>query len=262
MNLHEYTLIIINSSAGKDSLASMWEINRMAQEQNFPADKIFVSHQCLGKMEWPGTRELAERQARKFGWGFEVSKYRDAAGQEISLLEYAEKRGKWPAKKQRWCTSEFKRGAGARVVTKLTKGLGDCKVLHVFGFRAQESADRAKKQTLVLNTRISSKKRKVYDYLPIHNWSSFEVWATIKGAGLEYHPAYDLGMPRLSCVFCSCSPFQALVIAGKHNPQLLDEYVKVEAKIGHTFTAAHSLAEVKAVVEAGAIVESVEDWVM
>ena len=63
MNLHEYDLIVINSSAGKDSLCSIYEICRMADEQRYNRNQIIVSHQDLGSMEWKGTRKLAEKQA-------------------------------------------------------------------------------------------------------------------------------------------------------------------------------------------------------
>ena len=58
MKLQEFDLIIINSSGGKDSLVSIWEICRLADEQSFPKEKIVVSHQDLGAMEWTGTKEL------------------------------------------------------------------------------------------------------------------------------------------------------------------------------------------------------------
>ena len=42
-------------------------------------------------------------------------------------------------------------------------------------------------------------------------------------------------MPRLSCCFCIFSPRSALLLAGKHNPEMLAESVKIERQIGHTF---------------------------
>ena len=42
-------------------------------------------------------------------------------------------------------------------------------------------------------------------------------------------------MPRLSCCFCIYAPPEALLLSGYHNRALLDEYVRVEAAIGHAF---------------------------
>lgn len=262
MNLHDYNIVIINSSGGKDSLCALWEVVRIARLQSFPLDRMVVSHQDLGEMEWSGTKELVQKQSEFFGLKTYFSKRKDKNGYEENLLEYVERRGKWPSNKQRYCTSDFKRGPGGRVVTFLTKGLGECKVLYVFGFRSEESPSRAKKDVLKLNNQLSTRKRIVYDWLPIHNWSSKQVWSTIKLHSLPYHPAYDLGMPRLSCCFCIFSPFDALVVAGKANPQLLDRYIEVENKIGHTFRDGFSIASVKESIQNNYQPKSIKDWVM
>src|SRR5690606_27892225 len=160
-------------------------------------------------------KELAEQQALYFGFNFIVSRRRTKEGVEETLLDYARRRKKWPSNKQRWCTSDFKRGPGGTVVTYITKGIKvNQKVLYVFGFRSQESPARAKKQVLKLNTNLSTKKREVWEYCPILDWTIDFVWGVIRANKLPYHSAYDLGMPRLSCVFCIFSPFDALVIAG------------------------------------------------
>jgi 3'-phosphoadenosine 5'-phosphosulfate sulfotransferase (PAPS reductase)/FAD synthetase len=262
MGLNDYDLIIVNSSGGKDSLCAIWEVNRIAELQNFPKDKIIVSHQDLGEAEWHGTTRLAEMQAELFGFKFFISRRRDKNGKEETLLEYVERRGKWPSSTQRYCTSDFKRGPGARVVTAQTKDLGNCKVLYVFGFRWDESPSRAKKETLKLNRMLTTKKRTVHDWCPILDWTTKDVWDVIKGHKLPYHRAYDLGMPRLSCVFCIFSPFDALVIAGIQNRDLLDKYVKVEEKIGHTFRVNFSIKSVQEAIEKGYVPEKLKDWVM
>lgn len=262
MALSAHDLIIINSSGGKDSLCAIFEVCKMAKQQGFPLDKIIVSHQDLGKSEWKHTKDLAEMQALLFGLRFVVSKRRDKNGKEETLLEYAKRRGKWPSSTQRWCTSDFKRGPGARVVTAETKNMGKCSVLYVFGFRREESPARAKKVPFKLNKMLTTKQRTVYDWCPILEWSVDLVWYTIHKHSLPYHKAYDLGMPRLSCVFCIFSPFDALVLAGKHNPELLEEYVQVEQEIGHTFRQDCSLKSVQEAVERGHTTGKIQDWTM
>jgi len=262
LKLHDYDMIIINSSAGKDSLVSIYEVCRLADLQGYPRDKIVVSHQDLKSMEWPGTKELAEKQARLFNLDFHVSAYRNAQGEYKDLLDYVERRGKWPSSKQRYCTSDFKRSPGSRVVTRLTKDLGECKVLYVFGFRKEESPARSKKQEFTLNKRLTTKKRQVFDWLPVHEWTAGQVWDVIKLNNLPYHYAYDLGMPRLSCCFCIFSPLEALIVAGRANPELLDRYIEVEKKINHTFKDKFSIAEVRAAIESGQEIKSINDWRM
>lgn len=262
MNLHDYNLIIINSSGGKDSVVSLWEVCRLADEQGFPREKMAVSHQDLGDMEWAGTPALVKQQADLFGLNVYYSKRRNKNGYEETLLEYVARRGKWPSNKQRYCTSDFKRGPGARVVTALTKDMGECKVLYVFGFRRDESPSRAKRQILATNKPLTTKKRTVHDWLPIYGWDANKVWETIRTHQLPYHPAYDLGMPRLSCCFCIFSPFDALVLAGKANPELLAQYIETENSIGHTFRDGFSIASVRAAIENNYEPKNITDWVM
>lgn len=260
--LHNYDLIIINSSAGKDSLVAIWQMCRIADFQGYDRSRIWVSHQDLGDMEWEGTKELAKEQAGLFGLNFIVTKRRNKDGYEETLLEYVERRGKWPSNKQRYCTSDFKRGPGARVVTALTKEMKYAKVLYVFGFRAEESPARRKKKIFSINTKLTNKSRTVHEYLPIFHFSTDDVWKIIHQNNLPYHKAYDLGMPRLSCCFCIFSPLDALIVAGRANPKLLDRYIEVEKKIGHTFRQNFAIADVKQKIEEGYIPEKIDNWIM
>lgn len=251
MDLKEFDLIIINSSGGKDSIAALFSIWKMAQEQDFPAERIHVSHQDLGRIEWKGTTDLARRQAEMFGYAFHTSKYWDKDKNELDLLQYVEKRGLWPGNGARYCTSDFKRGPGSRVVTRLSREHQAKKVLYVFGFRAQESPARAKKKRFVLDKRLTTKSREVYEFNPVLDWTERDVWACIKGNAIPYHEAYDLGMPRLSCAFCVFAGKDALVIAGRHNPELLEDYIATEEKIGHKFRQDFAIAEVRDLIASG-----------
>lgn len=263
VDLHRYDTMIINSSGGKDSSVAIFEVCRMADQQGYDKSNIHVSHQDLGEMEWPGTKELVKEQAEFFGLQLHISKRRDKDGVEETLLQYVERRELWPSSNQRYCTSDFKRGPGGRVITKLAPGREESKVLYIFGFRAEESPARSKRKQLSLNNNFTTKSgREVWDYLPVHHWSADKVWATIREFDIPYHWAYDLGMPRLSCCFCIFSPFDALVIAGRENPALLDRYVEVERKIGHTFKDGFAIEEVKKAIEQGYHPEKAEDWVM
>jgi len=70
-----------------------------------------------------------------------------------------------------------------------------------------------------------------------------QVWECIAQAPTEPHPAYALGMSRLSCAFCILASRRDLQIAAEHNPELLAEYVRIEAKIGHTFRKDASIVQ-------------------
>ena len=98
----------------------------------------------------------------------------------------------------------------------------------------------------------------VDNWLPIHEWTEAEVWTLIHSKSLPYHYAYDLGMPRLSCVFCIFAPTQALLLAGFHNRALLADYVAVEARIGHTFQHGKPLIQIQDKLNAGYVPAKVD----
>lgn len=185
---------------------------------------------------------------------------------EDDLLNYVERRGQWPSNKTRYCTSDFKRAPIRKVMTALVAKHATphkaVKILNCMGLRAQESPARAKKLPLTLNESASNGRREVWDYLPIHDWSTDKVWETITTSGVEHHPAYDLGMPRLSCVFCIFAPKSALMVAGRANPELLQEYVNVEQRINHTFRLDTSIASIQAAIARNETVSVVDTWNM
>ena len=76
-----------------------------------------------------------------------------------------------------------------------------------------------------------------------------QVWETIHRSGLRHHRAYDLGMPRLSCALCILAPRKAVLLGARHNRRTLQLYVDAEKKMGHTFNAKWSMADVQKEVE-------------
>lgn len=262
LKLASYDLILVNSSAGKDSQAMLDYVVELADKEGV-RDRIIVAHADLGRVEWKGTPELAERQAKHYGLRFEKM-----ARPQGDLLDHIEKRGMFPDMKNRFCTSDHKRGQILKIVTAVQKASGKAtgfRVLNCMGIRAEESPVRAKKIPFVENAYGSTKgpKRKVDLWFPIFTWKLAEVWERIKASGVEHHWAYDRGMTRLSCMFCVFAPKHMLMIAGRENPELLDEYIRVEKKIGHTFRKDFSIAEVKEALEKKTeLREDVAEWNM
>lgn len=205
-------------------------------------ERMIVVHADLGDMEWSGTKELAQLHAEHYGLRFEVT-----SRTKGDLLQQVMERGMWPSSKARYCTSDQKRDPIRRVMTSLVRELGldrRVKILNCMGLRAQESRARAKRPSFMNNPSASNKtKRTVDDWLPIHDWTEEQVWSRIKESGLPHHRAYDLGMSRLSCVFCIFARPHELKIAADNNPELYARYVDVEKKIGHSFTMKLQLAD-------------------
>jgi 3'-phosphoadenosine 5'-phosphosulfate sulfotransferase (PAPS reductase)/FAD synthetase len=251
-DLASYDWIVVNSSAGKDSQAMLDLVVELARKAG-RLDRVVVVHCDLGRVEWAGTRELAEEQARHYGLRFEV-----VSRPQGDLLSHIRARGKFPDSARRFCTSDHKRGQVGTLITKLP----GTRILNCLGMRAGESTRRSKLQPFLVDKRQSNGRRTVWTWLPIHSWSVDQVWARIRQSGVRHHPAYDLGMPRLSCCFCIFAPKPALMLAGRHNPELLQEYVKLEADINHRFRKDLSLGEVQRALDAGEELGEIKSWEM
>ncbi len=266
-DLREWDLILVSSSAGKDSQAMLDLVARMAKDQGV-LDRVHVVHAELEE-EWAGTKELVKEQADHYGVPTHYTKRLQG-----SLLDQVEKRGMWPGvgPKQRYCTSDHKRGPINRVITRLADeareriGRKQIRVLSCQGLRADESRSRAKRinqrGSFFKDEMGSSGRKDVWIWYPIHDMNTEQVWQMVKDSGVRHHWAYDAGMPRLSCCFCIFAPKAALVKAGQLNPELLNRYVEVEKKIGHTFRKELSMVEVQQAVVAGEQGGQVCNWEM
>jgi 3'-phosphoadenosine 5'-phosphosulfate sulfotransferase (PAPS reductase)/FAD synthetase len=268
-----YDWILINTSAGKDSQTMLDYVVSLARRAGV-LDRVVAVHADLGRVEWQGVRALAERQATHYGVRFIA-----VSRPQGDLLDHVEQHGKWPGYGTRWCTSDHKRGQVYRVLTQLADEAREggrldvtgyrkngnpiyrpARILNCMGLRAQESPKRAKQDPFAYDEEASTATtRHVDEWLPIHDWTTEEVWTAIRASGVPHHPAYDMGMPRLSCCFCIYASKSALVRAAQLNPSLAKEYARVEVSIGHRFKKELSMAEIidAAVAES---VDEIEDW--
>lgn len=164
----------------------------------------------------------------------------------------------WYSSAIRYCTADHKRAQIFKVWTALVKEVQGEKgeshrvrILDCIGLRAEESPARAKKHVLARRTDASNGKRDVWTWLPILHFSTEQVWETIAEAGLPVHRAYELGMPRLSCVFCCFAPKTALLLAAYHNREKLALAVELEEQVGWSFKVDLSFAQIQAELDAG-----------
>lgn len=262
VDLRSFDVILLNSSAGKDSMAMLDRVVGQARHQGV-LDRLTVGHADLGRVEWPGTCQLAEAQAARYGLRFEVV---SAAGPD--LLDRARERGMWPSPRQRWCTSDLKRGPLRRLMTRLLRehpewGRRRMRLLNVMGMRAEESPARARKPILAVDPGASNGVREIVNFLPLHQLPTDDVWEIIAASPIRdlVHPAYRLGMPRLSCRFCIFASRGALVRSAQLNPDLAAEYLEVEQETGHVFRLDCSIEEVIADAQSASDERPIEPWV-
>ncbi|MEU4231160.1 phosphoadenosine phosphosulfate reductase family protein [Nonomuraea sp. NPDC026600] len=268
VNLHAYDVIVINSSAGKDSMALLAYVAKLIKDQDYTG-RVVVQHNDLGKtpsgqpIEWPEVAELAREHTDKYGFEF-VIRRRELGGLWHQLVN---ERHNWPSSSARWCTSDQKTSQGMKLVTELVTELREqlgitdrpVEVLYALGIRGEESDRRAGMEILAVDTSHSSSNRTIHRWHPLRDWTWNQVWDQIKEAGLRPHAAYSWGMTRLSCSFCVLATVEDLAIAAQRRPTLLAELIQAEQQIGHSFKQDLSLAEMRAALDAAELETTAPD---
>lgn len=223
-------LFVCNHSGGKDSQAMMIRLLEIV-----PPAQLMVVHASLGEVEWEGALELAEHQAKAAGIPFVV------AHAVKTFFEMVEHRFKvrpespsWPSASNRQCTSDLKRGPCQREVRRYAAAHDFTCIVNCTGLRAQESPGRAKQIPFKVNERGSIAGRQWLEWLPIHDYTVDQVFATIRDAGQQPHWAYAAGNDRLSCVFCIMGSKRDIANGARHRPDLLAKYLEIEARTGYT----------------------------
>ena len=221
-------LFAINHSGGKDSQAMTILLSRIV-----PADQLLLVHAPLGDIEWPRTIDHIEatRPSR-------VPLILAPVTSGKSLLDRIEDRGRFPDKKRRWCTSDFKRTPIERELRRYLKANPRFagRIVNCLGHRADESPDRASRSPWSFNARNSKAGRQWFDWMPVHHLSAADVFRVIRRAGQQPHWAYAAGMTRLSCSFCILASRQDLRRAAELRPDLYRRYASLERRLGHTLS--------------------------
>lgn len=206
-------------SGGKDSQAMYAELVKI-----IPTDQLVVVHADLGRVEWPGVLEHI---------GSTTTHGVNVVNAKKDLLGMVKHRGMWPSAAYRQCTSDLKRGPIFLFIRHDLKRRGATIAVNCMGLRAAESSARAKRTPFSFNKMQSCGTRTVYDWLPIFDLSTAEVFQIIEAAGQKPFWTYERN-ERLSCVFCIMGSLNDLRHGAEQNPALYREYVELEKEIGHT----------------------------
>jgi 3'-phosphoadenosine 5'-phosphosulfate sulfotransferase (PAPS reductase)/FAD synthetase len=226
------SLFVINHSGGKDSQAMMIKLLEFV-----PKEQILVVHASLGFMEWPGALELARNQAAAAGVDFIVAKAQKSF-LDMVLKRFIERPEvpSFPSPKYRQCTSDLKRGPITREVRRYAKANGFDRIINCMGLRAEESDNRAKQEIYKPAVDNGKAGRYWYNYLPVHDFNTFQVFGTINAADQQPHWAYQ-DNDRLSCITCIMASAADLIHGASKNPQVYALMCLVEQVTGYALHA-------------------------
>ena len=221
-------LVAVNHSGGKDSQAMTILLSRIV-----PREQTIVVHSPLGEVEWPGTMAQIEATIPE---GVPLILAPVTSGK--SLLDRIEERGRFPSPSVRWSTSTLKRRPIERELRRYLKAHPQFggRLINAMSMRAEKSTARARKLRWRRNDRMSVAGREVFDWLPIFDLSTRDVFRGIRDAGQSPHWAYAAGMSRLPCVFCIMASRADLYTAAQLQPALYRQYANLEERIGHTLS--------------------------
>lgn len=221
-------LIAISHSGGKDSQAMTALLSAIV-----PHYQLAIFHAPLETVEWPGTVDHIQRTTPA---GVPFIQAPVTSGE--TLLERIERRGRFPDRRRRYCTSDYKRTPIEREIRRHLKANPQFRgqVISAMGIRRDESAERARRTPWKRDDRNSVAGRDWYDWLPIFELSKAEVFETIQAAGQMPHPVYAQGLSRCSCSFCIFSSRADLRRAAELRPRLYTQYAALERRIGHTLS--------------------------
>ena len=220
-------LVSLSHSGGKDSQAMTILLSRIV-----PREQLVAVHAPLGEIEWEGTVDHVRATLPD---GVPLILAPVSSGK--TLLDRVEERGMWPGIHQRWCTAGHKRGPIERELRRhlRTRPRFRGRLVNCLGIRRDESAARAKKTPWRKNERMSVAGREVFDWLPIFDLSTDDVFRVIRDAGQAPHWIYR-HLSRCSCSFCIFSSPDDLRRAAELRPDLYQRYARVERSIGHTLS--------------------------
>src|SRR3954462_3982653 len=96
-DLGSYDIILLNTSAGKDSSAMIDYVLYIAVTHRV-VDRLVSVHCDLGRVEWDGVPELAGRQVARYGIPIHIVRR-----EQGDLLDHVRQRRMWPSPKARYC---------------------------------------------------------------------------------------------------------------------------------------------------------------
>ena len=174
-------------SGGKDSVVTLDLVQRALPHDQFKV--LFGDTQ----MEFPDTYKLIETikvDCENAGIDFMISRADKTPGETWKEIGP-------PAQKMRWCCSVHKTAPQILLLRRVL-GKSEFTGFAFVGVRADESATRSKYEEINFGT----KHRGQYDFYPVLDWSSAEIFTYIFTNDLLLNDTYRKGNSRAGCLVC------------------------------------------------------------
>ncbi len=213
--------VALGVSGGKDSCALAIATNEYLNSISHTGPRVLI-HSDLGRVEWRDSLPTCQRLAQfldleltvvqrgagdmmdrwQVRWENNMARYANLSCVKIILP--------WSTPSMRFCTSELKT---AVICAELKKRFPGQTIISASGIRRDESAKRAKAPVAAAQEKLTGKTLGTtgFDWHPIVEWSTEDVFALLCNRGFALHEAYTTySASRVSCVFCIMSALRDL----------------------------------------------------
>ena len=278
----DQSALLVNTSGGKDSDAMLKAIWDWAQRYKISPDRIHVIHAHLGRNEWTFALEHVKKYTRKIT-GKDPIIVERPQGDVLQMWEdryqRLQEQGRtttphWSSSAHRYCSSGAKRSQVNKAIIRMFPR--DWKIINCIGIRGDESALRKRATTFKYQKKSPTAptlNRHVYTWLPIHQWTLADVWASLGWTledlatlqaevretvtpgdwdalraicerwGWEYALSYPLGNSRMSCRLCVMSKQSDLQNGIAWNPEHFRDISELERRTGFSFQSGQWLSD-------------------
>lgn len=230
---YNYTSVIVSYSTGIDSTGALyWAM------QNFAPERIYLLY-CDTGADYPINEELFYKTAA-------ILKVKPVLLREPrGFLGLLEARKRWPDSKNRWCTAYLKTGITDKWIRANRERLGS-KVLFVSGERRDESRGRALLPEFEYHSTTLKTERKgkfeCHWHRPMLDYEKGKMFEFCKKLNIKPHPCYGY-IDRCSCMLCIFARDSKVQENMRRYPEIFKQFIELEQKIGHSWKAKKSLAE-------------------
>lgn len=217
-------VIFVSHSGGKDSQAMLAALVRLGFK-----DKIVLVHSDLGEMEWEPMHHWIEKNS--YNLPLHVVK------SEMTFFDMVRKYKRLPSGMNQFCTHFLKVKPIEAFIHDYMTRHNLKTAINATGMRAEESKRRAEKESFELSHMNKPRKfpeHTIFNWLPIFDYKTSDVFEEIKEAGQAPHEVYSMGFSRLSCVFCVNGRINEHQQAAKLRPELARKMAELEREIGKT----------------------------
>ncbi|TDE15280.1 phosphoadenosine phosphosulfate reductase family protein [Dyadobacter psychrotolerans] len=222
-------VLVINFSGGKDSCAMLAYLC-----EKYPDTEKHVVFADTG-WEHKDAESWSRGIVESFGLHLNV-----ARNPNKTFLEMVVRRKMFPGMQTRQCTSDLKRGP---IQTWIRQNVTDKLVINCMGIRSEESPNRKKAKHLSRNKSMTNSRRTVWDWNPIKDWNSDQVFNYLKMHNIPLHPVYKY-LSRFSCRVCIYMSAHDVHQVKINDPEAFKIIEHLENQIGFTMFQSGSITTI------------------